>query len=221
MCAAEAFADADIVLDYGERSVRQGLRQILIDQGYRGLRDYGSIEVVEEEVERTLPDLVVMDALMDGGEATSLASRIRAGELGVNPFIGIIITVWQPSEAVIRRIVNCGIDDIIVKPLSPKQIMDRVNVVAFNRKPFVVTSDYIGPDRRTDAAKQRDGQKIPSIEVPNTLEAKARGKPLRMEELNDLIGAAMYEINDQRLKRHSYRIAAIVDQIVPAYQKTG
>ncbi|MBG06994.1 MAG: hypothetical protein CMM59_23305, partial [Rhodospirillaceae bacterium] len=59
------------------------------------------------------------------------------------------------------------------------------------------------------------------IEVPNTLEAKARGKPLRMEELNDLIGAAMYEINDQRLKRHSYRIAAIVDQIVPAYQKTG
>ena len=78
---------------------------------------------------------------MDGGEATSLASRIRAGELGVNTFIGIIITVWQPSEAVIRRSVNCGNDDIIVKPLSPKQIMDRVNVVAFNRKPFVVKSE--------------------------------------------------------------------------------
>ena len=55
-------------------------------------------------------------------------------------FIGIIITVWQPSEAVIRRIVNCGNDDIIVKLLSPKQIMDRANVVAFNRKPFVFTS---------------------------------------------------------------------------------
>ncbi|MED5360077.1 MAG: hypothetical protein VYD85_16920, partial [Pseudomonadota bacterium] len=70
---------------------------------------------------------------MDGGEATSLASRIWAGELDVNTFIGTIITVWQPSEAVIRRIVNCGTDDIIVKPLSQKQIMDRVNVVAFNR----------------------------------------------------------------------------------------
>ncbi len=40
MCAAEAFADADIVLAGGERSIRQGLRQILIDQGYRDLRDY-------------------------------------------------------------------------------------------------------------------------------------------------------------------------------------
>ena len=140
MCAAEAFADADIVLADGERSIRQDLRQKLINRGYRGLRDYGSIEIVEEEVERTLPNLVFMDALVDGGEATSLASQIRAGELGVDKFIGIIM-VWQPSEAVIRRIVNCGNDDIIVKPLSTKQIMDRANVVAFNRKPFVFTSE--------------------------------------------------------------------------------
>ena len=78
---------------------------------------------------------------MYGGEATSLASRIRTGELGINTFIGTIITVWQPSEAEIRCIVNYGNDGIIVKPLSPKQIMDRVNVVAFNRKPFVVKSE--------------------------------------------------------------------------------
>ena len=71
-------------------------------------------------------DMVVMDALMDGGEAKSLASRIRAGESDVNTFTGNIITVWQTSEAVIRRSVNCGTDDIIVKPLSPKQIMDRI-----------------------------------------------------------------------------------------------
>ena len=50
MFAAEAFAGADIVLADKERSVRQVLRQILIDQGYRGLRDYGSIEIVEEKV---------------------------------------------------------------------------------------------------------------------------------------------------------------------------
>lgn len=32
---------------------------------------------------------------------------------------------------------------------------------------------------------------------------------------------AMYQINDQCLKWHSYQIAAIVDQIVPAYKKNG
>ena len=50
MSKAEAFAEADIVFAEGERSVRQGLRQILIDQGYRSLRDYGTLEIVEEEI---------------------------------------------------------------------------------------------------------------------------------------------------------------------------
>ena len=218
MSSVEEFADADIVFADGERSVRQGIRQILIDQGYRSLRDYGSLEVVEEEVERTLPDLIVMDALMDGGEATALASRIRAGELGINPFIGIMITVWQPSEAVIRRVVNCGTDDILVKPLSPKQMMDRINVVAYKRKPFVVTSDYIGPDRRPKNAPPRDGQKISSIDVPNTLGAKARGRPLSTEKLREMIGEAMFEINEQRLQRHSYQIAFLVGEILPAFE---
>ena len=34
-----------------------------------------------------------------------------------------------------------------------------------------------------------------------------------------MVSSAMSEINDQRLRRHSLRIAAIVDKIVPAYQK--
>ena len=36
-----------------------------------------------------------------------------------------------------------------------------------------------------------------------------------------MVSSAMYEINYQRLRRHSLRIAAIVDKIVPAYQKNN
>ena len=125
----------------------------MTDQGYRSLHDYGDLDIVEDEIKNTMPDLIVMDSIMDGGEALALASRIRAGDLGVNPFVGIIMTVRQPSQAVIRRVVNSGTDDIIVKPLSPKSMMDRISAVAYHRKPFVVTSDYIGSDRRTKEAK--------------------------------------------------------------------
>ena len=60
---------------------------------------------------------------------------------------------------------------------------------------------------------------VPRIEVPNTLGAKASGEPVDFVELQEVLAGAMYQINDQCLKWHSYRIAAIVDQIVPAYQK--
>ena len=109
-----------------------------------------------------------MDAMMDGGEAMALANRIRAGELGINP--------------------------------------------------FVVTRSYIGPDRRTKIVKEREGQKIPSIDVPNTLEAKVRGRPLSMEALREMIGEAMFVINEQRLKRHSCQIAFLIGEILPAFK---
>ena len=105
--------------------------------------------MVKDEIGCTLPDLIVMDTMMDGCEAMALDNQIRAGELGINTFVGFIITVWQPSEAVIRRVVNCGADDIIVRPLSTKKLMERINVVAYKRKPFVLTGSYIGKDRRT------------------------------------------------------------------------
>ena len=60
---------------------------------------------------------------------------------------------------------------------------------------------------------------VPRIEVPNTLGAKASGESVDFVELQEILANAMYQINDQCLKWHSYQIAAIVDQIVPAYQK--
>ena len=90
-----------------------------------------------------------MDTMMDGCEAMALDNQFRTGELGINTFVGFIITVWQPSEAVIKRVVNCGVADIIARPLSTKKLMERINVVAYKRKPFVLTGSYIGKDRRT------------------------------------------------------------------------
>lgn len=124
----------------------------------------------------------------------------------------------------VDRITKCGVDDLLVKPIAPSKLMERINFLAGNRQPFVVTSEYIGPDRR-GGRKAKEGEEkdpaddVPRIEVPNTLGAKAAGETVDFVELQEMVANAMYEINDQRLKRHSYRIAAIVNKIVPAYQK--
>ena len=55
--------------------------------------------------------------------------------------------------------------------------------------------------------------------MPNTLGAKASGESVDFFELQEMLANTMYQINDQCLRWHSYQIAAIVDQIVPAYQK--
>ncbi|MEC8372761.1 MAG: hypothetical protein VXZ99_18355 [Pseudomonadota bacterium] len=52
---------------------------------------------------------------------------------------------------------------------------------------------------------------VPRIEVPNTLGAKASGESVDFVELLEMLANAIYGINNQCLKRHSYRIAAIFD----------
>jgi len=212
MMAEDIFAEADIIFADPERQIRNGIRQILMDQGYRRVRDYSSLEIVGEELERSVPDVIVMDAKMNGGAACALTESLRQRKVGSNPFTGVIITVWEPNEALIRRIVNCGADDVMVKPISPKQVMARINMMAFKRKPFVVTSDYIGPDRRGPEAKERDGQDVPVIDVPNTLEAKAKGQPIEMDSLIKMPAYAKGNIGDET-KTDVIRLAEIAAEV--------
>ena len=74
--------------------------------------------------------------------------------------------------------------------------MERINYLAGNRKPFVVTSEYIGPDRRS-GRKLKEGEEadpsddVPRIEVPNTLGAKASGESVDFVELQEMVANAM------------------------------
>jgi hypothetical protein len=58
---------------------------------------------------------------------------------------------------------------VVLKPYSLRQIMDPVQALVDRRRPFVVTADYVGPERRT---APRAGQVIEQIAVPNPLAAK-------------------------------------------------
>lgn len=218
-----SWEDVDILLVDAEVQLRQGLRNILMQEGYRGVKDVSTVAAARDSIRKAPPDLLVVDSRMPDGDSIDMIEDIRHKRLGSNPFITIIVMVWSPNRDTVDRITRCGVDDLLVKPISPAKLMERINYLAGNRKPFVVTSEYIGPDRRSGRTP-KDGEEalhadVPTIEVPNTLGAKSRGQAVDFVELQEMVNNAMYEINDQRLKRHSYRIASIVNQIVPAYQQ--
>ncbi len=215
----------NIILAEPESQLRQGIRNAMAMQGYQSIRDFSRLDRVEQEVARDTPDLLVIDATMPGGDTCELVEKIRHRRIGDNPFLAIIVTIWNPGRQLVQRVVNSGADDLLVKPISPAQLMGRINALVDYRKPFLVTSDYIGPDRRKNrsdkdgAAEGEDEAESMLIDVPNTLRAKARGETIDPQEMQALIDQAMYQVNEQRLKRHSYQIAFLVNLIVPAYKE--
>lgn len=209
---------SEVRILYGDpaQGTRSLYRQALIGSGYTNLREFDSLANFAEVILVAQPDLVFMDIGLPGGDPVKLISDLRHGKLGVNPYLPIILTTWEAEQAVVRRIVDSGADDLLIKPLSIKALVDRIETVGLNRKPFVVTSDYIGPDRRRAAVRREST--VPLIDVPNPIRAKLTGEPIDAKLLQQAIMATNEQVNQQRLRASAFRISFVAEQIIPRYK---
>jgi DNA-binding NarL/FixJ family response regulator len=214
-------ANVDFVFADADGQFRLGLRNALVHEGYKNIRDCSTVAKIYDVFESGAPDLLLIDAHMGEGAAFDVIEKIRRSELGSNPSLMIMVTLAAPDPDLVKRVIQSGVDDLLLKPISTTQMMQRIQQHAEQRQRFVVTADYIGPQRRKDRKKDdsEEGLKLEAIEVPNTLGAKARGEEVDEFELQKLIAKAQTEINEQRLKRNAPEISALVREIVPAYEK--
>jgi len=102
----------------------------------------------------------------------------------------------------VKPTVDASVDDLLASPLSVKALLGWIEGLVKNCKPFLVTTDYIGPDRRCGGRHEASSE-IPLFHVPNTLRDKAAGRRVDMTELQIAINSVMFEINEQRLVRNS------------------
>ena len=111
-----------------------------------------------------------------------------------NPFLVINVITWKPSDDVIRTLVNAGADDIIVMPISIGAVASRVDNIIQNRKKFVATPRYVGPDRR-QPGRENDSE-LAGFDVPNGVRYKATGDELSKVDMVHYI--ARHTENDSR-----------------------
>ena len=109
---------------------------------------------------------------------------------------------------------DSGADVLVAAPVSPALILDRIDSLVNNRKPFVVTSEYIGPDRRFLDDRKSE---IELINVPNSLREKALGQ-FNSSRHNDLVAATRANINNQKIDRRVFQISYLADKIIQDFQ---
>ena len=208
-----SFENIRVLVGDLNREVRDGIRGGLYGQGFRYIMVTDRMSVVETAIATNKVDLMICDTELPDGDLYDLVYKVRHNELGDNPFIVITTLITAPTPKTVKKIFDAGCDDLIPKPISTGLLFDRVLNLARNRKPFVVTSDYIGPNRR---AKPRPGtQQIPEIEVPNPL---STGSDISAEDLQAEIDRVANVLNEQKMERHAFQINYLVERIVPLYE---
>ena len=96
-------------------------------------------------------------------------------------------------------------------PVSIKLLSDRIDILIRNRKEFVVTASYVGPDRRSAEDTRKDPIGLGTIKVPNNLRFKATGD-VAAAASESIVSNVKAKINNHRLNRYAQRIAWLIDE---------
>jgi len=146
-------------------------RNALFTLGFREIEAVTSLLELRRALEAGTADLCVADVTAEEPAVCQLIRDLRHGRIGDNPFVVVIATSWRQSGDLVRRVIESGADDLILRPLSTGTLKSRIDQQIEARKSFVVTSTYIGPDRRRSAGRS-EGDGL--IQVPNSLRLKAK-----------------------------------------------
>ena len=103
------------------------------------------------------PDVIIMDLVMqqlDGLETTRL---LRQGSDSPHPFVPIIMVTGHTDRATVIAARDAGVNEFVVKPLTARALLSRIDSVIMRPRPFIRCKTYFGPDRRRIADKNYPG----------------------------------------------------------------
>jgi DNA-binding response OmpR family regulator len=179
-------------------------RYALHEIGFREIVSLNSLAELKRRLVDEAPHLLVAETSNHEADVFRLVRAIRAGEVSTNPFSAILLTTWRRDTSVVREAIGSGADDVIIRPFSTSFAEERVRTLVRARKPFIVTSDYIGPDRRRDMA--RGGETAQPIDAPNVLRAVVENDGDALARARVWIDEARRTVDGERLRRLCMRV---------------
>ncbi len=188
---------------------RTATRAVLFTLGFRNIETVATVEDFRGAIHSRPPDLALCEAQGADTELCQMIQMLRQGAHGYNPFIVIIVTAWEKTNTLVSRVLNSGADDLILRPFSTKLMGERIETHIERRKGFVITHDYVGPDRRRDASRVST---VELFEPPNSLKMKVKER-LTTEEatarLDVELRTARELLNSEKLRRDAFQICIL------------
>ncbi len=93
-------------------------------------------------------DVVILDFFLgklDGGDFTRM---VRQDQSCINRMTPILLCTGLPEHYRVAKARDAGINEILAKPVAPRDLYLRINNMLENPRPFVICDSYTGPCRR-------------------------------------------------------------------------
>jgi DNA-binding response OmpR family regulator len=162
-------------------------------------------------------DLFFADITDKTSETCALVRSMREGRMSANPFLHVILLTWKLGNEVVRESVTCGADEFVTRPFSVSFLDARLKVMMSERADFVVTGEYIGPDRRRERDRNKD---VKTFAAPNSLKVKSLpgfNPSSTALALRGQIQSTCAMLNGERIQKAALRLSVLVSQLQDAF----
>jgi two-component system chemotaxis response regulator CheY len=97
-------------------------------------------------------DVAIVDFRMEPIDGVEFTRLVRNAADSKNPFLPIIMLTGYADRTRVMEARDSGVTELVVKPVTAKAVIARLQAVIFHPRPFVRTDDYFGPDRRRNVS---------------------------------------------------------------------
>lgn len=137
---------------------REMLRRILWGFGAKDVLDAADATTAKSILATRDVDIFICDAELEGMNGFDLVRSIRALKEHPRRSIPMLISTGSTTVGDVNRARNAGAHMVIMKPVSPAAIYDRLVWIAQTERPFWESDSYYGPDRRVKARDDFSGE---------------------------------------------------------------
>jgi DNA-binding response OmpR family regulator len=93
-------------------------------------------------------DLALIDFNMVPLDGVAFTRLVRNSADSPNPFMPIIMMTGHAERRRVNEARDAGVNEFVVKPLTARSVMARLEAVILRPRPFIRTDAYFGPCRR-------------------------------------------------------------------------
>lgn len=101
-----------------------------------------------ELLQKRTVDLIIIDCADPEMDSYAFVRWLRRETPQPTRFIPVIMVTGHASQAKVQEGRDCGVSFVVVKPLTPKVLLQRVMWLGMDEREFIECPTYVGPDRR-------------------------------------------------------------------------
>ena len=143
-----ALSDLRVLLVDDNPHMRAIVAAILTGVGVHRLQECWDGAGALEALREWPADVAIVDFQMQPVDGVEFTRMVRNAADSPNPFLPIIMLTGHAERTRVVEARDAGVSEFVVKPVTARAVLDRLNAVVARPRPFVRTSDYFGPDRR-------------------------------------------------------------------------